>query len=183
MVLNMSRAVYVDTSRTSINGKRKKSHCVYDGERIFQINKLTKLKSVDEVFIDTLFPEIYEEVLELLKRNIEVYLLKYTRILRKPRLENSMRKSDEVDAVILSKIPRYGFRLLTIQEMEKKAKLWPLINKYELLSRRIVTLKTWINRDGYDYELKESIRLMEKDKEEVAKKIIEMLSIGRLAGY
>lgn len=46
-----------------------------------------------------------------------------------------------------------------------------------------MTLKTWINRDGYDYELKESIRLMEKDKEEVAKKIIEMLSIGRLAGY
>jgi len=61
-------------------------------------------------------------------------------------------------------------------EMEKKAKLRPLINRYELLSKRIKTLKTWINGDGYDYELKDSVRLMEKDKRDVARKIIEILS-------
>jgi len=65
-----------------------------------------------------------------------------TRILRKLRLENNMKKSDENDAVILSKISRDGSRLLTIQEVEKKDKPWPLINKYELLSKRIKTLKT-----------------------------------------
>jgi hypothetical protein len=74
------------------------------------------------------------------------------------------------------KIPRDGFRLLTIQEMEKKAMLWPLINKYELLSKRIKTLKTWIKNDGYDYELKDSVKLMEKDKKDVTKKIIKILS-------
>jgi len=172
----MARTVYVDTSRTATNGKKRKPHYVYDGERIFEVSKLTKLKDVDEVFIDTLFPEIYEEVLELLKRDIKVYLLKDTKMLKKLRLENNLWKSDENDAILLSKIPRYRFRLLTVQEMEKRVKLWPLINEYELLSKRIKTLKTWINRDGYDYELKDSVRLMEKDKKDVARKIIEILS-------
>ena len=175
-MLRMARTVYVDTSRTATNGKKRKPHYVYDGERIFEVSKLTKLKDVDEVFIDTLFPEIYEEVLELLKRDIKVYLLKDTKMLKKLRLENNLWKSDENDAILLSKIPRYRFRLLTVQEMEKRVKLWPLINEYELLSKRIKTLKTWINRDGYDYELKDSVRLMEKDKKDVARKIIEILS-------
>jgi len=51
-----------------------------------------------------------------------------------------------------------------------------LINKYELLSKRIKTLKIWINRDRCDYELKDSVKLMEKDKMDVAKKIVEILS-------
>jgi len=175
-VLKMARTVYVDTSRTATNGKKRKPHYVYDGEKVFEVNKLTKLKDVDEVFIDTLFPEIYEEVLELLKRGIKVYLLKDIRILKKLRLENNLKKSDENDAVVLSKIPRDGFRLLTVQEMEKRVKLWPLINKYELLTKRVKTLKQWIKNDGYDYELRGSIRLMEEDKRDVARKIVELLS-------
>jgi len=173
----MARTVYVDTSPTAINGKRKrKPHYVYDGEKIFEVNKLTKLKGIDEVFIDTLFPEIYEEILELLKKNIKVYLLKDTRMLKKLRLENNVKKSDENDAIILSKISKDGFRALTIQEMEKKVELKPLINRYELLSKRIKTLKQWIKNDGYDYELKDTVKLMEKDKKDVAKKITGIFS-------
>jgi hypothetical protein len=97
-------------------------------------------------------------------------------MLKKLRRENNLRKSDEVDALMLSKIPREYFRALTVQEMEKKVKVQPLIDKYELLSRRIKTLKMWIKHDGYDYRLRDSIRLMEEDKEETAKKIIEMFS-------
>jgi len=140
--LKMVRAVYVDTSPTAINGKRRREpHYVYDGEKVFEVSKLTKLKGVDEVYIDTLFPEIYEEVLELLRRDIKVYLLKDTRMLKKLRLENNVKKSDENDASMLSRISRDYFRLLTIKEMEKKVELKPLINKYELLSKRIKTLK------------------------------------------
>jgi|GEM_PF-5631434 len=40
----------------------------------------------------------------------------------------------------------------------------PTDKQYELLSKRIKTLKQWIKNDGYDYELKDSVRLMEKDK-------------------
>jgi len=176
-VLKMARAVYVDTSPTAINGKRKrKPHYVYDGEKIYEVNKLTKLKGVGEVFIDTLFPEIYEEVLELLRRDIKVYLLKDTRMLKKLRLENNMKKNDKNDAILLSKISRDEFRALTVQEMEKKTKLEPLINKYELLTKRIKTLKQWIKNDKYDYRLRDSIRLMEKDKDEIARKIVKISS-------
>ena len=87
-----------------------------------------------------------------------------------------MKKSDENDTILLSRISRDCFRLLTLQEMEKKVELWPLINRYELLTKRIKTLKTWIKNDRYDYKLRDSIRLMEKDKKGVAKKIIEILS-------
>ena len=175
--MKMARAVYVDTSPTAINGKRKrKSHYVYDGEKVFEVSKLTKLKGVDEVYIDTLFPEIYEEVLELLRRDIKVYLLKDTRMLKKLRLENNMKKNDKNDAILLSKISRDEFRALTVQEMEKKTKLEPLINKYELLTKRIKKLKQWIKNDKYDYRLRDSIRLMEKDKDEIARKIVKISS-------
>jgi hypothetical protein len=60
-------------------------------------------------------------------------------MLKKLRRENNVRKSDEVDALMLSKIPREYFRALTIQEMERKVKVQPLINKYKLLSKRIKT--------------------------------------------
>ena len=173
----MSKAVFIDTSRTAINGKRKKKpHVVFDGEKVFQINKMTRLENVDEVFIDTLFPEIYEEVLELLKRGVKVYLLKDARILRKLRLENNLRKSDKNDSALLSTISKDAFRALTVEEMEKKVKLEPLINKYELLSKRIKTLKQWIKNDRYNYDLENAVKLMEKDKKDVAKKIIKMFS-------
>jgi hypothetical protein len=168
---------YVDVSRTAINGKRKqKLHYAFDGQKILRIRKLTKLKDASEVFIDTLFPEVYDDVLRLLKKGVRVYLLRDTGVLKRLRLQNNLRKSDENDALMLSKVPREYFRALTIQEMEKKVKLQLLINEYELLFRRIKTLKTWIKRDGYDYRLRDSIRLMKKDKEEIAKKIVEIFS-------
>jgi hypothetical protein len=55
------------------------------------VRRLTKLKDASEVFIDTLFPEVYDDVLRLLKRGVRVYLLKDARILKKLRLENNLR--------------------------------------------------------------------------------------------
>jgi len=171
------KTVYVDTSATATNGKRRRRlHTVFDEEKTFKVSRLTKLKNINEVFIDTLFPENYNDILRLLRRGVKVYTLKDTTVLKKLRRENNLKKSDEVDAQLLSMIPREYFRALTIQEMERKVKVQPLINKYELLSRRIKTLKIWIKHDGYDYRLRDSIRLMKKDKEETAKKIIEIFS-------
>jgi len=174
-VLRMARAVYVDTSRTA-DGKRKKrkSHYVYDGEKVFEVNKLTKLKNVDEVFIDSLFPEIYEEVLELLKRGIKVYLLKDTRILKKLRLENNLKKSDESDAVLLSKISKDSFRALIIQEMELKATMRPLINRYEWIAQRKKVLKQWI-ATNFNYNFDNSIRLIEHDGEMIGREILKKI--------
>jgi hypothetical protein len=176
-MLEIAKTVYVDTSPTATNSKeRQKPHAVYEGEKTFKVSRLTKLKNIDELFIDTLFPDVYDDVLRLLKRDVKVYVLKDTRMLKKLRKENNLKKSDETDALLLSKIPRECFRALTIQEMERKVKVQPLINKYKLLSKRIKTLKMWIKHDGYDYRLRDSLRLMEENEEEIAKKIIEIFS-------
>jgi len=50
----MSRVVFVDTSRTARSGK-KRPHTCYNGERTFEVYKLTKLKKYNEIFIDALF--------------------------------------------------------------------------------------------------------------------------------
>jgi len=46
---------------------------------------------------------------DLLKRGVKVYVLKDTRMLKKLRKENNLQKSDEVDAQLLSMIPRDRF--------------------------------------------------------------------------
>jgi hypothetical protein len=171
----MSRVYYVDTSRTTNGKRRRKLHCVYDGQKIIKIRKLTKLRNADEIYIDSLFPEIYDEVLELLERGVKVYILKDLRVLKKLRLQNNLRKSDEVDAQLLSMIPRDGFRLLTINEIEFKMKMRPLINKYEKIVRWRATLKKLLSQ-GFDYNFRESIRLMENDCERISREIIRELA-------
>jgi hypothetical protein len=43
---------------------------------VFRVKKLTELEDAAEVFIDSLFPQIYNEVLELLEREVRVYVLR-----------------------------------------------------------------------------------------------------------
>jgi len=171
-VLKMAKTVYIDTSRTAINGKKKrKPRILFDGEKVFKINKLTKLENVDEVFIDTLFPEIYEEVLELLKRGVKIYLLKDTRIIKRLRLQNNLKKTHKNDSLILSWISKDLFRRLNIEDMEFKIKIKPLINKYKQMVRWKKRLKGLISR-GFDYNFKEPIKLMEKDLRRTVNEII-----------
>jgi hypothetical protein len=83
------------------NDKRRKLHVVFDGERTFGIRKLTELKDASEVFIDTLNSKLYDEILELLKKDVKVFLLRGTKLIKRLREENGLRKSDEVDARLL----------------------------------------------------------------------------------
>jgi hypothetical protein len=172
----MAEVYYVDVSRTAVNGKgRQKLHYAFDGEKMLKLRRLTRLKDASEVFIDSLFPEVYNEILELLKKDMKVYLLKDTRVLKKLRRDNNLRKSDEVDAQLLSMIPRDSFRLLTVEEIEFKMKVRPVIRKYEWLARWKKTLKILISK-GFDYYFRESIKLIEKDLKETTKEIISMVS-------
>jgi len=45
--------------------------------------KMLLIKDVDEVFMDTIYPSMYSEVLELLRSGVKVYVLKDRRILEK----------------------------------------------------------------------------------------------------
>jgi hypothetical protein len=172
----MTKVYYIDVSRTAVNGKRRqKLHYLYDGQKIIKVRKLTKLKNADEIYIDTLFPENYNEILELLKRGVKVYVLKDTRMLKKLRKENNLKKSDEIDAQLLSMILRDGFRPLKVDEIEFKMKLKPLINKYEKIVRWRATLKKLLSQ-GFDYNFKESIRLMENDCRSISREIVRSVA-------
>jgi hypothetical protein len=122
-----------------------------------------------------LFPEVYNEILELLKRGVKVYVLKDTRMLKKLRLENGLRKSDENDVLMLSKIPREYFRELTAGEVELKVAVRPLVNRYEWIVEKRKMLKQWKSR-GYDYGFGESIRAMEADRKKIEREIVRMIN-------
>ncbi|MCL7390306.1 MAG: hypothetical protein LZ173_10335, partial [Thaumarchaeota archaeon] len=153
-------------------------HVVFDGERFYEVDRLTKLEDAGEVYIDSLFPTIYSDILGLLKNRVKVFLLTNTRILRKLRLENNLRKTHQNDAFILSRIPREWFRELTIEEVEFKMKLRPVIKKYEWLVRWKGTLKGLITK-GFDYYFRESVKLIEEDLKKAAKEIIYIVSNSR----
>jgi hypothetical protein len=172
----MAKMYYVDVSRTAVNGKgRQKLHYAFDGQKILKIRRLTKLKGANEIFIDSLFPENYNEVLELLKRGVKVYTLKDTTVLKKLRKENNLKKSDEIDSQLLSMVPKEYFRELTVREVELKIAVRPLINRYEWVVEKRKILKQWKSR-GYDYGFRESIRAMEADRKKIEREIVRMIN-------
>jgi len=112
----MARVYYVDVAIPSDRKKRRnKTHAAFDGDRVFRVKRLTELKDAVEVFIDALFPQVYDEILELLRKGVKIYLLKDTTTLKKLREKNGFKKSDEIDAKLLKMIPRSRFKQLTPQ--------------------------------------------------------------------
>ena len=109
------RTYFVDTAMPADKKKkekkeRRKTHAVFDGSRVFSIRRLTELEDAGEVYIDAIFLQIYEELLELIEKGVKVFLLGNTRMIKRLREENHVRKSDEADARILSIIPRNHFQ-------------------------------------------------------------------------
>ena len=180
--MKMAKAYYIDVSWTASGKRRRNSkghpHVVFDGERFYEVDRLTKLEDAEEVYIDSLFPTIYPDILRLLRKRVKVFLLTNTRILKKLRLENNLRKTHQNDAFILSRIPKELFKELTIEEVKFKMKLRPVIKKYEWLVKWKGTLKILISK-GFDYYFRESIKLIEEDLKETAKEIIYMVSNSR----
>jgi len=174
----MARVYYVDVAIPADKKKRGKykTHAVFDGSRVFRVKKLIELEDAGEIYVDALFPELYGEVLELLRRGIKVYLLKDVTKLKKLRMENNLKKSDENDVMLLSRVSRNYFRVLTIKEMERKIELDALISNYERLTRRIKILKQWIKDEVLDYGLRGPIKQMKREKKDIAKKIIKTVS-------
>jgi hypothetical protein len=172
----MTKIYYIDVSRTAVNGKgRQKLHYAFNGQKIIKIRKLTRLRNADEIYVDSLFPENYDEILELLKKGTKIYLLKDTGVLKNLRLQNNLKKSDEVDVLMLSKIPRECFRELTAGEVELKIAVRPLVNRYEWIAEKRKILKQWKSR-GYDYGFGESIKAMESDRLKINREIIGMIN-------
>jgi len=135
------RIYFVDTAIPADRKKRRKNktHTVFDGDKAFGVRRLTELEDAGEVYIDAMFPQIYEELMELVEKDVKVFLLRDTRMIKRLREENGVEKSDEVDARILSIIPRNHFKQLTIREL----RLLQLINMYEKYVRWKKIIRQW----------------------------------------
>jgi hypothetical protein len=177
-VICMANAVYyIDTAipGDKKEGRKRKTHVAFDGSRVFRVKMLTELEDAGEVFIDALFPELCGDVLELLKRGVRVYLLKNTTKLKRLKMENNLKKSDENDAMLLARIPREAFRPLTVEELELKMRMEPLVRKY----RRIMLWKKILKRlvsQGFDDNFKEALRLMDADRRKISEEIIRRVA-------
>lgn len=151
------RQCWVDTSMGAKNKKWSKPHVAYDGEKIIQLKRLTKLTRYDEVFIDAAFPEIYNDLIELLSKGVRVYVLKDTRLLKTARDLLKLQKSDTNDAVALSTIPLEAFKELTLKEVELR-KLLVRYEQYSGLRRRV---RTWVKQ----YPGLRSLKVLENELE------------------
>jgi len=175
------RIYFVDTAIPADKKKkekkeRRKTHAVFDGGRVFRVGRLTELEDAGEVYIDAMFPQIYEELLELIEKGVKVFLLKNTRILKRLREENGVEKSDEADAKLLGIIPRSCFKQLTAREIC----LLKLIGEYEMYVRWGKIIRQWAQIHPSSF-LKESARRLRCIANRYARKIIEEVKSGE--GY
>ena len=164
------RIYFVDAAIPADKKKRgkSKSHMVFDGSRVFRVGRLTELEDAGEVYVDAMFPQIHEELMELIEKGVKVFLLRDTRILKRLREENHVRKSDEVDARILSIIPRNHFKQLTLEEL----RLLQLINMYKKYTEWKRIIRQWAA--AYPQTLlKKYIREIHSIQDEYGRRIIK----------
>ncbi|MEM1977166.1 MAG: hypothetical protein QXX29_04635 [Nitrososphaerota archaeon] len=168
-VIGMTKRIFVDTAENS------KPHVCYDPDQdvFFEVKDLREaIGRYDKVYLDTLFASIYDEIHDLLENEVKVYLLRNPRLLKMKRMEMNLKKSDEVDARILSIIPKEQFKELTLHEIVLKLELWPLIIRYEELVKKIEVLKIWM-KDWPEHSkaIKALLNSFRREKRKIAKKL------------
>jgi hypothetical protein len=169
-MLMADRIYFVDTAIPADKKKKgkNKTHVVFDGGRVFRVRRMTELEDAGEILIDALFPELYDEILELLRRGAKVYLLKDATKLKRLRVENKMRKCDENDVIILARMPEACFKELTIRDVT----LLQLIDGYEKFTKWGKVIRQWMKSYPLD-SFKESIRELRSMHDCYGRKIIE----------
>lgn len=167
---------YVDVANA---GKKNKLHAVFDGKMVFKVRRLMELEDADEIYVDMLFPENYSEVLKMLEKDIKIFLLTETKLIKKLRVQNNVRKTDENDSKVLSLISKECFRNVSVEEIRRRMEMQPLIAKYEVLTRRIKTLKQWLKDGQTSEEIRKEIvktsREFEKERSKIGREIISVL--------
>jgi len=114
------RIYFVDTAIPADRKKRRKNktHTVFDGDKTFGVRRLTELEDAGEVYIDAMFPQIYEELMELVEKDVKVFSLRDTRMIKRLREENGVEKSDEADARLFEHHPEEPFQAADNQGVE-----------------------------------------------------------------
>jgi hypothetical protein len=164
---------YADVHRTKRNGEGFRITYTTDGITFKHIDRLGEIPAGpgDRLFMDTLPPQHTDGAIELLRRGVEVYYLRRLTLLKKVRGEHKLPKSARGDIKALMSIEERWFRRVTEDFLVMRRMILAhrsllkthqqLLNKYKALS------------DAEREVLKPAISSIEKQMEEMAKKITE----------
>jgi hypothetical protein len=164
---------YADVHRTKRNDEGYRITYSTDGITFKHIDSFGEIPAGpgDRLFMDTLPPQHMDGAIELMRRGVEVYYLRRLTLIEKIRREHKLPKSARGDIRALMKIEERWFRRVTEDFLVSRRMILAyrslskthqqLLNKYRALSEaeRVV--------------LKPAISSIEKQMEEMAKKITE----------
>jgi hypothetical protein len=164
---------YADVHRTKRNDEGYRITYSTDGITFKHIDSFGEIPAGpgDRLFMDTLPPQHMDGAIELMRRGVEVYYLRRLTLIEKIRREHKLPKSARGDIRALMKIEERWFRRVTEDFLVLRRMILAyrslskthqqLLNKYRALSEaeRVV--------------LKPAISSIEKQMEEMAKKITE----------
>jgi hypothetical protein len=164
---------YADVHRTKRNGEGFRITYTTDGITFKHIDSFSEIPAGpgDKLFMDTIPPYHTDGAIELLRRGVEVYYLRRLTLIEKIRREHKLPKSARGDIKALMSIEERWFRRVT----EDFLVLRRMILAYRSLSKTHQQLlnKYWALSDAEREVLKPAISSIEKQMEEMAKKIDE----------
>jgi hypothetical protein len=164
---------YADVHRTKKNGEGFRITYTTDGTTFKHTDCFDEIPAGpgDKLFMDTLPPQHTDGAIELLRRGVEVYYLRRLTLLKKMRREHKLPKSARGDIRALMSIEERWFRRVTEDFLVMRRMVLAhrsllkthqqLMNKYRALS------------EAEREVLKPAISSIEKQMEEMAKKIDE----------
>jgi hypothetical protein len=164
---------YADVHRTKKNSERFRITYTTDGKAFRHVDSFGEIPAGpgDRLFMDTLPVQHTDGAIELLGRGVEVYYLRRLTLIEKMRREHKLPKSARGDIKALMSIEERCFRRVT----EDFLVLRRMILAYRSLSK---THQQLLNKyralsDAEREVLKPAISSIEKQMEEMAKKIDE----------
>jgi hypothetical protein len=164
---------YADVHRTKKNSERFRITYSTDGKAFRHVDSFSEIPAGpgDKLFMDTLPPQHTDGAIELLRRGVEVYYLRRLTLIEKMRREHKLPKSARGDIKALMSIEERWFRRVTEDFLVLRRMILAhrslskthqqLMNKYRALS------------EAEKEVLKPAISSIEKQMEEMAKKIDE----------
>jgi hypothetical protein len=164
---------YADVHKTKKNSERYRITYTTDGTAFKHVDGFGEIPAGpgDKLFIDTLPIQHMDGVIELMRRGVEVYYLRRLTLIEKMRREHKLPKSARGDIKALMNIEEGWFRRVT----EDFLVLRRMILAYRSLSK---THQQLMNKyralsEAERVMLKPAISSIEKQMEEMAKKIDE----------
>jgi hypothetical protein len=164
---------YADVHRTKKNGEGFRITYTTDGITFKHVDSFSEIPAGpgDKLFMDTIPPQHTDGAIELLRKGVEVYYLRRLTLIEKARRELRLPKSARGDIRALMSVEERWFRRVTEDFLVMRRMILAyrsllkthqqLLNKYRALS------------EAEREVLKPAISSIEKQLEEMAKKITE----------